>query len=249
MNYSDNDDDLFDYDPNSSTAESVSFKEESKFTSKELINNFKVAIENDSDITNTGNLDSDKIRISNAYYGAYNRFITEIKRDSLAKSLVITLNSLTNNDFSLISMFYDLEMKISRRMLFIDLSNLTFTSKLEVDSEVKKVYEGFIENVEKIFNIKFNEFYIETFYLSTVSISKHALNLDRAMYLSLSKKLQIPVKQVLFDDRNDMSESDHDVYLDSFKRTIDEMIHQELINNGLMDEIKTLFGKDVDVSF
>lgn len=237
MNFSDNDDDLFDYDPDTK-------KTHVQSSQNEFLNNLHdvstTEVEDDID----GNLDSAKVRVAHAYYGACERFITDINSQAGAKSLMIVLNKITNGDFLLMTSFYELEMKISRRMIFLELSLNAFKSKEDQNQESS---ESFIKIVKEIFNVSFTDFYVKTFFLSTINISMHALTLDRAQYLVLSKKLGIPVKQFLFEDVTNMTEEDHGVYFEDYKNEIEEHLTQFFLNEGILEELNNAFEKNVVV--
>lgn len=234
---SSNDDDLFDYEPEEDHTEPAISAVDSGPTSKsELYENIKTNLDSDLD-TSDGNLDNAKVKLALSYHIAYAMFLSEVNKDASSKSLHIVLDRLTNGDFSLIKMFYELEMKISRRLIFLDIS---YSALRDEDSK-----DSFVEFVAKTIGVTFNEFYKTTCYQSTWNITRHAINIDRAVYLTLSKKLGLPVEQTLFDDN---FKDDHPVGIDIFKNQVQAQLADVLLENGLLEEYSQLVGQPAIVT-
>lgn len=229
---SSNDDDLFDYEPEEDLTESTIRETDNGSTNKsELFEKIRTNLDNDLD-TNDGNLDNAKVKLALSYHIAYAMFLSEINKDASAKSLHIVLDRLTNGDFTLVKAFYELEMKISRRLIFLDISRSALENKDTSDS--------FMEFVAKTIGVTFNDFYKATCYQSTWNITRHAINIDRAVYLTLSKKLGLPVQQSLFDDN---FKDDHPVGIDIFKNEVQKSLADTLLENGLLEEYSQLVQK------
>lgn len=238
--YTNNDDDLFEYEydeaeetkiSSASSIEDINlssklFKETSGIDALELDN--KVAT-----------LNGNQIRLSSSYNQAFASFVNEVHPQAVAKSMVIVLDTLTNGDFSLISKFYDLEMFISRKMLFLELSHRSL-DKDNIDQFI-------LSEISKILSIQFTDFYLENFYYSTLDICEFSLGFDRAEYLVLSKKLGIPVQQFLFEDYKTLKESEHNVYIEDFKEYKTNSINQVLLENNLLQEISNLYARNVRI--
>lgn len=239
-----NDDDLFEYeyDPNNEVKSEPINTATHNFAkgspNAQLIDDLKHHF--DQDDNQIGNLHTDKIRLATAYHQALHNFVEETKIDALTKSLTIALNTLTNGDFSLLRMFHETEMRISRRMHFINLSHKAFDN---IQSE-----ESIAGTIRNIFNINFTDFYVQTCYVSSVRICEYAIIMDRALYLTLSKQLGIPVKQYLFDDPKDIENNTHNVYLDDYEKTVNDDILQRLLENGLISNLSDIYGYEVAIN-
>jgi hypothetical protein len=239
MNYSDNDDDLFDYDPTVSDTSHNTVN-----SNKEFTKNFSTKIDEDKSLDiESGNLDNAKIRIASAFHGAANHFLTEVGQQSAIKSIFLTLNTITNGDFHLLCYFHELEMRISRRMILIDISREAF--KLNNTENGTKVDPGFVKVIKDFFNIELTDFYIKSFFLGTMNILEHTLTLERAMYLTLGKKLGIPVKQYLFVNIENMSDEEHEVYLDDYRMQMEKDIITTLNNEGVVQELENVFDRKI----
>jgi hypothetical protein len=237
--YASSDDDLFEYeyDEKEESKSSSSFVEDLNISSKIFKENNSIdSLDLDS---KSATLNGNKIRLSLAYNNAFCSFVSEVHSQSVAKSFVIVLDTLTNGDFSLISKFYDLEMTISRKMLFLDLSHRSLNME-SLDS-------SFAEQIFKALDVTFSEFYLNNFYYSTLDICEFSLGIDRAEYLVLSKKLGIPVQQFLFEDFRTTDESQHTVYLEDFRKYKIDSMFTFLQENNLLEEISNMYGKNVKV--
>lgn len=239
-----NDDDLFEYEYNPEDEAKTESTNPATHTftkgssDAQLIDDLKHHFDHEDD--HTGNLHNDKIRLAIAYHLALHNFVEETKVDALGKSISMALNTLTNGDFSLLKLFHETELRISRRMHFINLSHRAFDNTQSEES-----IAGAIQN---IFNIDFTEFYVKTCYLASVRICEHAITMDRALYLSISKQLGIPVKQYLFDDPKNVDNTVHDIHLDDYVKKVNEEILQRLIENGLTQDLSDMFGYEVAVN-
>jgi hypothetical protein len=235
---SSNDDDLFDYEPDEEVKveSNVETPNASFDSSNELFKNIKNNLDSDLE-TVEGNIDSPKVKLTVSYHLAYAMFLSEINKDASSKSLHIVLDRLTNGDFTLIKMFYEVEMKISRRLIFLDISREAFKQ-----SENK---ESFLDFLSKTIGVTFTEFHKATCYQSTWNITQHALNIDKAVYLTLSKKLGLPVEQSLFDEN---FKDDHPVTIDIFKRDVQNNAVDVLLQNNLLAEYTQLTGQSAIIA-
>lgn len=238
---SNNDDDLFDYEPETSNPSSTnSFSDTGdRAPQSDLYNNIKSDFDDDLDITG-GNIHHSKAKLSISYHHALDFFIKDVAKESLAKSLHIVLDRLTNGDFSLISLFYETEMKISRKMLFVNLYHSAFGENGK---------DSFKETVGKILNIEFTSLYTQTCFDSVANVTLHTLQLDRALYLSLSNQLGIPVQQYLFDDPYELEDVNHKVYLADYKSEIGNTLSDTILGFGLLKYMEDLFGQPTITSY
>lgn len=235
-----NDDDLFEYEPEESTAKSTYSSIGNISSDNELINNIKSNL--DIDIDPSGNLDSGKVQLALAYHMAYERFLEATSRDALSKGVHFVLDRMTNGDFPLLVLFYELEMKISKKMLLLNISK----SNLIKDNDVAKDGQ-FISLISSALKIDFTFTYVNTCYASTWNITEHSLKLDRAVYLTLSKKLEIPVKQYLFDDSLSAKYDEHQVHTHHYKDEIVEKVNNVLIEAGLVEELSQIIGSPIKI--
>lgn len=237
--YADNDNDLFDYDPSLDTSTENTFSSTSSTKSNsELINSIKDNLNNDIENL-TGNLAPNKYKFAASFNMAYHMFLHEPLQEATTKTISIVLNTLTNGDYNLMNIFYETEIKISRKIFFLELVDRAFDDGPEE--------ENLLLQINKLLNIDMTDIYIYTCFRSTINICKHSLDLDKALYLALSKRLGIPVQQELFEPIETSAKKDHKVYLEDYKRDIMENINNQLIDAGVLDEVKNIFGSDVNI--
>lgn len=239
--YIDNDDDLFEYDPELETSKPINFDTPTAIpeSKSDFINEMKNHF--GSDIENlTGNISPNKHKLAASFNLAYKVFVNEILKEGTAKSISIVLDGLTNGDFSLMSMFYETEIKISKKIFFLDLVERAFIDPTSNENVIKQL--------DDILHIDFSDLYIQSCYQSTINICKHSLMLDQALYLCLSKKLGIAVKQYLFEPINESAGKDHQVYLEDYKKELSESIKKLLLDHGLLAEVQEISGTQVKLT-
>lgn len=237
--YADNDDDLFDYDPTLDVKPKETFSNlDNKSSTSELLNSIKDNLNNDIESL-TGNLAPNKYKFAASFNMAYHMFLHEPLQEATTKTISIVLNTLTNGDYNLMNIFYETEIKISRKIFFLELVDRAFDDGPEE--------ENLLLQINKLLNIDITDIYIRTCFRSTINLCKHSLELDKALYLALSKRLGIPVQQELFEPIVTSAAKDHKVYLQDYKRDIMENINNQLIDAGVLDEVKEIFGTDVNI--
>jgi len=219
---SDNDDDLFDYDPQKDSSPTSNYSNFNTSSSdNDLLKKLKININNSDKEFNTN---SAKLAIG--FSSSTYHFIWSVYSESLVKSMIVSLDSLTNGDFSLLIRFHELEMKISKRMDFHLLVREIF---IKNDSPSQSLEELFT-----FLNIEVSDLYISTCFLSSVAISNHALMLDRSEYVVLAKKLNIPTKHFLLESTLENESTVHKVFLSDFntevRQAINNAISQDVIN-------------------
>jgi hypothetical protein len=243
-NISSNDDDLFDYDPDleqKPTANSFSSDEanRSNFTSSEnnLYNDIKNHLHDLID-TSDGILDGNKVKLATGFHEASYSYFNNINSEAMVKSVTVALDTLTEGGYSLLLMFHRLEMRISRRMHFLNLFEGLFVSS--------EISDNFIKSIFELLKVDINDLYIRSCYSSSIAICNHALRLDRATYRMLSEKLDIPVKECLFANPSDMKDDeDHKVGYSDFHDEVEKNINEMLFNSGLSKLVSEEFSTSV----
>lgn len=223
-NYIDNDDDLFDYDP----------EQDSQKQSSSVNSDFTESVKDNFDSILTHNHQSDRNKLAIAFNISTQKFIESTNTESYNKSVRLVLDKLTNGDFTLLNLYHRLEMRIYRRMHFLSLFDELSTSDFPNNSIVKEVLE--------FLKVDFTDLYIKTCYQSTYNISLFTLSIDRAMYITLSNRLGIPVKQELFANPSDMDHDKIEVSLAEFEHSVLLNVYKSMMDNGLSEEISKLLG-------
>jgi hypothetical protein len=109
------------------------------------------------------------------------------------------MDELTNGRFSVMYFYNTVEQKILRRINVNTLIGEAFDSKNHNGSETLK------EFLSKI-GIAFDGPYLSTYVGTLLRISNHILVRERAMYLSLAEKLQLPPNPLIIQDSPDFNE-------------------------------------------
>lgn len=248
MTYFQNDDDLFDYDPetdtedtSSSSLQSEAYVSPSSNRNKnveDFISSAKKFVDEIS-LDDNSPIDEQKVKLAISFHEATALYYQKVQAPSYMKSVSIVLNTLTNGDFSRIQMFNHKESLILQRLRYLSMMNKVFSTSDPDDSVFKELFD--------LLKIEYSFDHVQTFYLSSVNISLFCLNLDRLIYKHLGEKLNLPIKQELLDDTylnepdkffiqlND-SVSDHhmsSMYADTFI---------DIANSGLLQELSEFYN-------
>jgi len=226
---SDNDDDLFDYEPEKESSTFISDTNQSLSSDNDLLKKIKDHIQTDNLIDFNTNNAKLAIGFSNSTHALLNSVYSE----SLVKSLIISLDSLTRGDFSLLIRFHELEMKISKRMDFHILVREIFFENESPSKELKELFD--------FLSIDPTDIYISSCFLSSVAISNHCLMLDRSEYIVLSKKLNIPTKHYLLESTLENEIIPHQIFVNDFQTEVRQAINNS-ISSDVIDQLKNVYN-------
>lgn len=239
-NISSNDDDLFSYDP---TLDDSDHPKSNYLNNEDSPKSDNALFDNIRNHLKTQNKDSNNnaLRLALGFSLSTHSFLNSTFPQAFTKSLVSTLDSITHGDFSLLVRFYNIEMKISKRMDFHVLSKEIFEQKnYEKDSD----YQELFQTIFNILDIEINSTYFTTCFLSSINISNHALMLDRSEYLVLSDKLNIPVKDYLLESTPENETMNHPVFFSHFQNEIDTLIDTS-VSSGVIKQLKEIYSSEV----
>ena len=225
-NIADNDDDLFDYDPDVETPSSQETFSSSDAPTSQIFNDLKEA-------ASTFDFDTNKPRLALAFSSAIERFLEPCAEESYKKATEIVLDQLTGNQFSLLKTFYELEMKISRKMMFLHMFGGAFKKEDFEDDNIRSLF--------KFLNIEVTSSYIRSSFESFIHITNHSLILDRHLYSEMSTLLDIQTKDFLFDNPIDMDLSAHTVYFSHYRSEVDENIYRSLATPDFLQTLSNLY--------
>jgi hypothetical protein len=239
---SDNDNDLFDYDPDQETKTpyASSDSEDTLNVNDYSTREYRLLkdIQSHFKDSTAGSLDGGKVKLAMGFHEATNNFLQDVIPQAAMKSMIVALDSVTEGNYSLLNLFYKTEMRISRRMTFLSLFNDIFAEG--------EISDTFSKALIDILNLDFNDLYVRSCFTSSMSICNHALILDRATYRILAEKLDLPVREFLFANPSDLQdEDDHDIYYSDFMRDITSNINNMLANSGLADLLAKEFSTPV----
>lgn len=250
MTYFQNDDDLFDYDPETDTdTEDVSsavFQSEQytpssstrNKTVEDFISSAKQFVDEIS-INDSSPIDEQKVKLAASFHNATAAYYQKVQTPSYIKSVSIVLNTLTNGDFSRIQMFNHKEALILQRLRYLSMMNKIFTTSDPDQNVLKELFD--------IMKIEYSFEHVQTFYLSSVNISLFCLNLDRLIYKHLGERLNLPIKQELLDDSY-INEPEkflielNDPVNDEHMSQMYASLYTEMANDGLLKDLSDLYN-------
>lgn len=243
MSYLDNDDDLFDYDPDLENTSNPIFNESSSPKPNSQFETFvsKEKIDEDLDISSNTLLDESKIKLALAFHQATHRHFSSVETSSYLKSMTLVLDKLTDGHFSLIYMFYKKESVIAQRILFLSMMDLV--TEFPEDSS-KNVLAELCSHL----GIQIDKLHVDLYYSTSIAICRHSLATDRVIYQHLGEKLSIPINQSLVDPTykyNDDSSKISDILSSDIYTKIFSSITDSLAQEGLLEKLQETFGTPV----
>jgi len=192
------DDDLFDYDPEqeetTSAQTNISNPSVNNQKSSDYVHAVKDSLKNTTIDIDSSGVNQAQVRLSSAFYDGTHHWINnDSVVNSFIESVAIVLDEMTNNDYSRIRYFKEIEFKLARKLLVDFLMEEAFNI---ADSDN---YANGIQGIMKeMFDVETSDFYMNITYTSLFNLNKHSITLDRILYQALSEKLGIPVKECLF---------------------------------------------------
>jgi len=243
MSYLDNDDDLFEYDPeleeesSHSSDQLTSTKTNSKF--EDFVSKSKV--DDDLDLSSNELLDQAKLKLALAFHKATHHHFSSVESPAYHKAITLVLDKITNGDFSLIYMFYRKEALLAQRLIFLSMMDaIADTSK---DDE-----ENILSEILSHLNIKLTPLHIDLYYGTSIAICRHTLVVDRVIYQHLGEKLSIPTNEFIVDPNYNYSLNpdpvsqiiNTDIYTKIF-----ESITSSLADEGILEKLQETFGSSV----
>jgi len=248
MNHPQNDDDLFDYDPETDTEDtsSVSLQSEAYAPSssnrnknvEDFISSAKKFVDEIS-LDNDSPIDEQKVKLAASFHEATAAYYQKIQAPSYMKSISIVLNTLTNGDFSKIQMFNHKEALILQRLRYLSMMNKIFSTTDPDENVLKELFD--------LLKMEYSFDHVKTFYLSSANISLFCLNIDRLIYKHLGEKLNLPINQDLIDDTYI---TDPDKFLVQLNESVsDEHLSTmyantfiDMANDGLLKDIADFYN-------
>jgi len=238
MSYLDNDDDLFDYDPDLEADSSkdysyTSFNEATKITS------------DDPDLDLSSSLSVLKINLATAFHSATTNHFSEVERPSFEKAICVTLDKLTNGDFTLLHMFYRKEMLISQRITFLSMMDIVMSNPEDSDSP----YSNFLIQLFSKANVNITDAHVPIFYGTCISIARHSLIVDQAIYRFLGQKLNLPLKEDLLNPEfsSDKALNISAPVHNDFFNTVYPSVIRALSEDGLSDMLSSDFSTPINL--
>jgi hypothetical protein len=252
MTYSQNDDDLFEYDPevdaedSSAALQSEAYSPSSSNKNKtieDFISSAKQLVDEISSDENSP-IDEEKVKLAASFHTATSAYYQKVQTPSYIKAISITLNTLTNGDFAKIQMFNHKEALIIQRLRYLSMMNKVFINADADENVVKELFD--------LLKIEYSLEHVQTFYLSSANISMFCLNLDRAIYKHLGKQLNLPIKEHLLDDSHIQ---DGDKYFDQLNDPVDNdyisesyaFLFSAMANEGLLKDLSEIYNVPFDL--
>jgi len=245
MPYSDNDDDIFDYDPEQDFSSNLQSDSYQNISSSDKSTNTIISSAKDifddlvSDNSFGDTIDESKVKLCISFQAAAANYFSKIQTPAYTKSISMVLDTLTNGDFSMIQMFNHKEALITQRLRYICMMKQVIHSDTSDDSIMEQLFS--------LLNISYDKSHVEIFYTSNLNIATHALHVDRAIYKALGKKLNLPLKEELLDDTYVVTpehflSSLNDNPVDDYFNIAYSKIIRKIADEGVLSELSELYG-------
>lgn len=197
--YSQSDDDLFDYDPSVEKSKEQLYNSVSDIKSDNtLLSDLSRNIKNNDDQTFDGHTEI-RVKLAEAILGSYDKWINNASSVAYFSTLNTMLDELTNGRFSVMYFYNTIEQKILRR---ININTLIGESFIVKNDNNKDTLKEFLTRI----GISYDGPYLSTYVGTLVRISNHILIREKAMYLSLSERLQLSCNPLIAQDSPNFEE-------------------------------------------
>lgn len=240
MSYLDNDDDLFDYEPEDeveSTSPSSGHKHVDDFLSaaKDIIN----------EISNDEVVDHNKVKLASSFHLATAVYYSKVQGPTQEKAIEVILDKITNGEFSLLQMFYTTEALIIQRLHFLDLIERVIEPNFGISDD-----DNFtLKELFDLLKIECSPEHIRIFYAPSIAISRFCLNVDRVVYQHLGSKLNIPIKQELIDPHYKVNSSElNNPVVNNYSDTVYPLILKSIATEGVLEKLQEVFNVQVGLS-
>lgn len=245
MSYLDNDNDLFDYDPDdeidSPTTSSTSSKQKSvddfMSSAKSIIDELS---QSSDDI-----IDDNKIKLASSFHLATSVYFSKVEHPTYEKAIGATLDKLTNGNFSLLHIFYRTESLIIQRLHFLDLMEKVVESSSSLNDD-----DNFtIKELFNILKIDFTDEHIKIFYAPSIAIARFCLNVDRVTYQHLGAKLNMPINENLIDPYYKVNSSElNNPVVNDYSDTVYPLIMKSIATEGVLEKLQEVFNVQAGLS-
>lgn len=203
---SDNDDDLFDYEPSEdpvADAPVTSFRSNTdpaahSSDDQRFIDDLKnsVTAHHDDDLDPIqGFINRGLSNFYSAFQDAIDTFVNKTGGDALYKSMHLMLDELTQGRFTLMQMFYHYEMRIARKIV---LSNLFRNFFAQDQDEISPM----LVELSGLLDIQISDQFYDASFKTTNNIFIHSLTMDLVMYRYLATKTGLPLQAAFCGDLN-----------------------------------------------
>ena len=246
MSYLDNDDDLFDYDPDEDLNSSLQSTEPSNQKSPDDFMSSAKSILDELAESSSDVIEQSKIKLASSFHLATSAFYAKVEAPTYEKAIAVVLDKITNGDFSLIHIFYRTEALIIQRLHFIDLMDRVvdpnaISNDLENDFTLKHLFD--------ILKVECSVEHIKMFYAPSIAISRFCLNVDRILYQHLSNKLNIPVNPNLINPDYQVNSSElNDPVTNDYSDKAYPLIIKSIAAEGLLEKLQETFNVQVRLS-
>lgn len=198
--YSQDDDDLFSYDPSTEKINEPVYGSVSDLNSPDnsLLNDLSRNIKNNDDETFDGKTEV-RVKLAEAIISSYDKWLVNTSSIAYFSTLNTLMDELTGGRFSVMYFYNTIEQKILRRININALIGEAFNSS---NNDNKDTLSQFLSKI----GISFDGPYLSTYVGTLLRISNHVLIRERAMYLSLSERLQLTPNPLIVQDSPDFDE-------------------------------------------
>jgi len=188
-----NDDDLFSYDPTQDQVQKEQYTSSESFTStnsnNQLLDDVYRSIENVSSRSEEDHIRT-RVGLANSLYDAYSSYVEKSSSVAYVQAVSSTLDEITNGKFSATLAYYQIEQNIFRRIQV----HFLLQAVIENNDSDEVSFQEFLKRLNIIVPEDFTDIYFSTIF----RISNHVLNIERAHYIALAKKLGLtPISAAL----------------------------------------------------
>ena len=246
MSYLDNDDDLFNYEPDD---EVQSYTDSSPLSNTKSTDDFMSSAKSLLDELADSSpdvIEDNKIKLATSFHLATAVYFAKVENPTYEKAMAVVLDKLTNGDFSLLHIFYRTEALIIQRLHFLDLMErvvnpLTTEGSEDDDFTLKALFD--------MLKVECSAEHVKIFYGSSIAISRFSLNVERVIYQHLGNKLNLPINQNLIDPNYKVNSSElNNPVVNNYPDTVYPLILKSIATEGVLEKLQEIFNVQVELS-
>lgn len=133
-----------------------------------------------------------RIKLAATILDGAGSWVNKFQEFDIPRSVVYALDVLTENKFSMLNKFFNIELENAKRIVISNFLESTFLS--ENDNVGKAVFA-------KALDINFDSRYVNTFYASLYEINNFTIAQNNGVYAASGEELSLPLNQDIIDGK------------------------------------------------
>lgn len=130
-----------------------------------------------------------RIKLASTILDGSGSWVENFQTFTIPRSVVYALDALSENKFTLVDKFFDLELENAKRIVISRFLNEVFLTRMDSTTNT----------LNQIFNVGFDSRYIKTYYQALYDINMFTIWQNNGVYEALGEELDLPCNQKILD--------------------------------------------------